>query len=391
MDRKVTANTSDSVAMIERLVGFDTVSSRSNLPLISFAEAYLRDLGVPTSLTYDCNHGKANLSASIGPVDRPGIVLSGHSDVVPAEGQAWSGDPFTLRRQGERLIGRGTSDMKSFVAIMLAKVPAMLARPLAAPIHLAISYDEEVGCLGAPMLIDDLLTRVARPEGAIIGEPSGMEVIRGHKGKIVCHVTVTGLDAHSGVPHLGVNAVEAAGEIIAFLNRLQARLKGEAPAGSAFEPPYTSLQCCMVAGGTAVNLVPARCDLDFDIRFLPGVDPAALVAEARAYAETVLLPAMRRHHPAADIVFTPLPGCFPLLVEEASPIVRLAQDLSGAKGAHLVGFGTEAGDFQRAGIAAAVCGPGMIDQAHQPDEWIGLDQVARCEQFIDRLIARQAA
>lgn len=376
-----------SLDMIEKFISFDTTSRNSNLPLIHFVRDYLGQLGVDSVLTYDSERRKANLFATLGPRDQPGIILSGHTDIVPVDDQEWTSDPFKLARRDGKVFGRGVCDMKGFLAIATAFSPEFLKRGLKTPLHLAMSFDEEVGCLGVPLLIEDVVRRGPLPLACIVGEPSEMKVIRAHKGKIGGHVQVTGLPAHSGIAHRGVNAVEAAGEAIAFFKRIQRRLRDEGPYNSDFEAPaYTTIQCCMVNGGTAVNIVAGHCTFDFDIRFLPGEDPEAYVDECKAFVARHVEPEMRAVSPEAGFVWEKVPGAAALNTASDAEITKLAQKLSGSNDSTCVGFGTEAGHFQEAGIPTIICGPGSIDQAHKADEFITLDQVARCERFLWRLL-----
>jgi len=376
-----------SLDMIEKFIGFDTTSRNSNLPLIHFVRDHLARLGVDSVLTYDGDKRKANLFATLGPRDRPGIVLSGHTDIVPVDDQDWRSDPFRLARRDGKLFGRGVCDMKGFLAIATAFAPQALKRGLKTPLHLAMSFDEEVGCLGVPLLIDDVVARGSLPLACIVGEPSEMKVIRAHKGKIGGHVRVTGLPAHSGVAHQGVNAVEAAAEAIAFFKRLQRRLRDEGPHNPDFEAPaYTTIQCCRVEGGTAVNIVAGHCTFDFDIRFLPGENPEDYVNACKDFVARQVEPEMKAVSPEAGFDWEKVPGAAALNNAPDAGITKLAQKLSGSDGSTCVGFGTEAGHFQEAGIATIICGPGSIDQAHKADEFITLDQVARCERFLWRLL-----
>ena len=378
-----------SISMIERFIGFDTISRNSNLPLIHFVRDYLKNLGIPSVLTHDKTGEKANLFATIGPTDKPGIVLSGHTDVVPCEDQTWASDPFTLKKLDDRVVGRGVCDMKGFLAIVTAFVPIFASRELHTPIHLAMSFDEEVGCLGVPLLLEDLKQRGIAPKACIVGEPSEMGPIRAHKGKIGGHITVTGLPAHSGIAHLGVNAVEAAGEAIAKLKQIQRRLRDGGPHNDAFEAPtYTTIQTCMVQGGTAVNIVAAQCTFDFDIRYLPGEDPMDYVNECRSFVETHVEPEMKAVDPNTGFEWEFVPGCAALNTAEDDEVMELAKALSVQNGSSCVGFGTEAGHFQDAGIPTFICGPGCIDQAHKADEFLTHDQIAKCEKFLWKLFDR---
>ena len=380
-----------SLAMISRFIAFDTTSHKSNLPLIHFVRDELAQQGVPSILTFDDTGTKANLFATLGPADQPGFILSGHTDTVPVEDQSWSTDPFKLVRRGERLFGRGTCDMKSFSAVSLALVPEFLARGLKTPIHLALSYDEEIGCIGVRRLIADLATRNLRPLGCIVGEPTAMGIVCAHKGRRTTRVRVRGLEAHSGVPHLGVNAIEAAAEVIAFFKRVGRRLREEGPHDKAFDTPnHATIQTSTIEGGTASNIVAGHCEFDVDIRYLPGQDPSLLLDEGKVFVERDLLPEMRSVSSQAGFVWETGADFTSFSNDEDSQIIELAKKLTGAQRNLKVGFGTEAGLFQEARIPTVVCGPGDIAQAHKPDEFIELAQVKRCENFFRRLMDRMA-
>ena len=379
-----------SVEMIERLIAFDTTSRESNLALIDFVRDYLDGLGIASELVFDADRRKANLFATIGPPDRGGIMLSGHSDVVPVDGQDWAGDPFRVADRDGRLYGRGTADMKSFIAIMLALVPEFQAAKAQTPVHLALTYDEEVGCLGVRPLIARLAGRTVKPRLCIIGEPTLMQPVVAHKGKRSVRCLVRGHESHSALAHAGVNAIEAAAEIIARIRHLARQKREDGPFDPGFTPPYTTIQTGTVAGGTALNIVPRECRFDFEIRYLPQDDPDALTAELRRVAAT-LLPEMHRVSTATGFEFDEYNAIPALAAPEDSEVVRLAQALTGANSVGKVSFGTEGGLYQQAGIPTVVCGPGSIEQAHRPNEFIALEQVRQCETFLRRLIARIAA
>lgn len=376
-----------SLPLIETLIGFDTTSRDSNLALIYWVRDYLVGYGVDSRLTFDESGRKANLFATIGPAGDGGIVLSGHTDVVPVDGQPWTSDPFRLTRRDGRLYGRGTCDMKSFLAIALASVPQLLAAGLKRPIHLALSYDEEVGCLGVPRLIADLLATGLRPAACIVGEPTEMQVITGHKGKLSMRCHVRGLEGHSSLPHLAVNAVEYAAELVVYLRHQMAAAQTNGPFDGRFNPPYTTIHTGVIAGGTALNIVPLDCSFDFEFRTLPGADKYALLDAVRGHAETVLLPQMRAVHPGAEIRFDEIAAFPELDTPEDADVVTLAKQVALANGTGKAPYGTEAGLFQAIGIPTVVCGPGSIEQAHKPDEFIAIDQIEKCEAMIDRLIA----
>jgi acetylornithine deacetylase len=380
-----------SVEMVRRLVGFDTTSRGSNLALIDFVRGYLEGYGVASELVFDETGNKANLYARLGPAGIGGIMLSGHTDVVPVDGQDWHSDPFTVLAKGDRLFGRGTADMKSFVAVVLAWLPQLAARPLRIPIHLAFSYDEEVGCRGARRLIAAIADRPDRPRLCIVGEPTLMQPVTGHKGKRSFRCRVRGFECHSALAHLGVNAIEAAAEMVALLRAMARRRRDAGPFDPEYAPPYTTIQTGVIHGGTALNIVPKDCSFDFELRLLPGEDPDAGIGELRNFAENRLLPEMRAVRPEAAIEFEELSAFPGLDTAGDAEITRLVASLTGANGTAKVSFGTEGGLFQQAGIPTVICGPGSIEQAHKPDEFIDLDQIAQCERFVGRLIEWVAA
>jgi acetylornithine deacetylase len=370
--------------LLARLVQFDTTSHRTNMPLVHFVEDYLAQHGVASQLVVGEDGVKASLYATIGPPGTPGVALSGHTDVVPVEGQTWSSDPFALRERGGRLFGRGTADMKGFLACVLAAVPGYLGRQLAVPIHLAFSYDEEVGCLGVRPLIAELGRRFVKPRVVIVGEPTSMSVVDAHKGPVRWHVEVSGRAAHSSMAPLGVNAITVAGKLLGELSRIEQELM-RAPRDERFDPPYATLQVTRIAGGTATNIVPVSCRLDFDVRALPGVDIAAIDRRLRTFAADECLPAMRRIAPESGIDIAIANEVPPFASGTASEAVELALYLAGQNETHAVSYATEAGLFQAAGSPAVVIGPGDIAQAHTADEWIATEQIDKCMVFLERL------
>ena len=372
---------------IEALVSFDTTSARSNLELIEFIEAYLTSLGVPCWRTVDAGRAKANLFATVGPALAGGVVLSGHSDVVPVEGQEWSSDPFTIRESDGRLYGRGTADMKSFIAVALALVPEFLRRNLKRPVHLAVSYDEEVGCLGVPSLIDRLSRDPRRPALVIVGEPTSMRVVNAHKGVCAFETRIHGLPAHSSQPQRAANAIVAAGRIVSFLADQALTKKTQGPTDERFEPPYTSFNISKIDGGTALNIVAQDCRVVWEFRPLPEDDPEMLLGELDAFVRDEVLPELRVGSPEASIRTVPLARVPALLPEPEGAAEALARGLTGQNDSAAVSFGTEGGLFQAAGFSVVVCGPGSIDQAHQPDEFVALEQVSACEEFLRSLAA----
>lgn len=377
-----------SVDMIRTLIGFSTVSRESNLALIDFVREYLKPYDADVRLTFDDAGRKANLFATLGPRRDAGIVLSGHTDVVPVEGQQWATDPFTLMEKSGRLYGRGTSDMKSFIAVVLALLPEFVQRGLQSPIHLAFSYDEEVGCLGVGRLIDDLALAGIRPQSCIVGEPTMMRPVIAHKGKKSYRATVRGLASHSAYAPKSVNAVEAAAEAVAFLKHMARRHRDKGPYDRSFDVAHTTVHTGVLRGGTALNIVPHECMFDFEFRHLPGDDPEALLAELKTYISNTLEPEMRAVCADTGFSIQQISEIPSLNTSAETEIVALAQALSGNSEIGKVSYGTEGSQFQRAGISTVVCGPGSIEQAHKPDEFITLEQVAQCEQFLRGLMTR---
>jgi len=370
--------------LLSRLVGFDTTSHKSNLSLVRFVEDYLAQHGIASQLVPSADGAKASLYATIGPAAVPGVALSGHTDVVPVEGQSWTSDPFVLTERDGRLYGRGSADMKGFLACVLAAVPDLLRRQLAVPIHIAFSYDEEVGCIGVRPLIAELGRRFVRPRLVIVGEPTSMGVVDSHKGPVRWHIDIKGRAAHSSMAPLGVNAISVAGKLIAELARIEDELKA-APRDDRFDPPYATLQITRIDGGTATNIVPVSCQLDLDVRALPGVDVAAIDRRLHAFAHDACLPEMRRVAPEAGIDIAITNEVPPFAAGDASEAVALALHLAGQNETHAVSYATEAGLFQAAGSPAVVIGPGDIAQAHAADEWIAKDQLEKCMGFLARL------
>lgn len=374
-----------SLDMIRTLIGFDTVSRNSNMELIDYVRDYLSRHGVDSHLVASPDGKKANLFATVGPMVEGGVVLSGHTDVVPVDGQPWSTDPFVLTEKDGRLYGRGTCDMKSFIAIGLAMVPQMLQAGLKRPIHFALSYDEEVGCLGAPAMIARMTDELPRPSAVVIGEPSDMKPIMAHKGLAVARTTVIGHEAHSSQVQRGVSAVMTAARLINFLEDMMAQNKANADPASPFVPPYSTLHVGTVHGGTAVNIISRECSFTWDTRVLPGEDLRAYLDRFQAYCDS-LLPAMHAIAPGTSITTEVLADAPPLSSAGDDTAQQLAMRLSGCKHCSVVPFATEGGQFQERGHSVVVCGPGSIDQAHKPDEFIAISQVEACEGFIDRLI-----
>ncbi|MCR8923156.1 acetylornithine deacetylase [Dasania sp. GY-MA-18] len=377
-----------SIELIEKLIQFDTTSYKSNLELIEFVRDYLLSFGVESQLVYNPEQSKANLYATIGPQDKPGVMLSGHTDVVPVTGQNWHTDPFTVVEKDGLLYGRGTADMKSFIAIALAFVPEMQRANLTTPIHLAFSFDEEIGCVGVRHLLTMMEDMPLRPAMCIVGEPTSMQVVNAHKGKLAHRVTVNGLEAHSSLPHIGVNAVDYAAELVVFIRRLAQDLAEQGPFEEGFEVTYTTLHTGKIAGGTALNIVPKQCTFDFEIRNIPGQDPQPLFERIQQFAITELEPQMKKLDASCGFEFEQLSGYPGMFTPADAEVVNFVQSLSDVQGLKKITFGTEGGLFtQRLGIPTVVCGPGNIEQAHKPNEFIAVDQVAAMNAFMRRLIA----
>ena len=377
----------EPLEMIERLISFDTTSRESNLALIHFVRDYLASHGVDSTLIHDESGNKANLYATVGPRDVPGIALSGHTDVVPVDGQPWDTDPFGLVEKDGRLYGRGTSDMKSFSAIALALVPEFCARPLKTPIHFALSFDEEVGCLGAPLMINQLGAALGvKPHIVIVGEPTDMAVVNAHKGVYAFTTRVRGLEAHSSATHRGVNAVQYAAILVHFLTEVADEMAARAEPESGFDPPYTTVHVGTIKGGTAHNIVPLDCAFNWEYRLMPGADPDEIRTRFERFAEETVLPRMHAVDPGTSIA-TELRSIVPGLVpEDGSPAEAIVMALARTNHTEVVAYGTEAGLFQEIGVPTVICGPGSIRQAHQPNEYIELSQVRACEAFMRRLL-----
>lgn len=377
----------DALRILGDLVAFPTVSQHSNLELIAYVNQKLDQLGARTHLTLDAGGTKANLFATIGPAETDGgVILSGHTDVVPVEGQEWSSDPFAATERDGRIYGRGTADMKGFIACAMALAPRFTEARLRRPLHLAFTYDEEVGCLGAQVMLEDLALSGRKPSACIVGEPTGLRIIEGHKGCCEYVTSFTGLEGHASQPDRGVNAVEYAVRYVARLLELGEALKPRAPDGSRFDPPWSTIQVGRMAGGVARNIIAGGCVVDWELRPVNAGDLAFAKGEITAFVESELLPRMRAVSPDATIVtevIGEIAGLEPMTPSEAEALVRT---LTGDRGpASCVSFGTEAGLFQQQGISTVICGPGSIEQAHKPDEFIEIAQLDACLEMIGRL------
>lgn len=371
--------------MLEQLVAFNTTSRESNLALIEFVGRYLTGLGVDYELIHNAEGSKANLYARLGPPGHGGVMLSGHSDVVPVDGQNWSVPPFALTERDGKLYGRGTADMKGFIACILAAIPHFLAQPLAQPLHLAISYDEEVGCLGVRTLLDALSHRADKPAICLIGEPTELQPVLGHKGKLGVRCEVQGAACHSAYAPQGVNAIEYAAKLIHHLTLIGQRLAAPEHHDGRFDPPFTTVQTGLIQGGRALNIVPADCAFDFEVRTLPQDDAQQVARELESYAQRELLPAMHAVNRDAAIRFYPISSYPGLYTAAQSAAARLVAHLTGSEKFSTVAFGTEGGLFHQSGIPSVICGPGSMAQGHKPDEFITVEQLNACDALLRRL------
>lgn len=375
----------NSRELLAKLVGFDTTSRESNLHLIEFVRDYLAGFGVHCELIFNEPRSKANLFATLGPPQVPGIVLSGHTDVVPVDGQAWSVAPFELSEHDGKLYGRGTADMKGYIACVLAAVPRFLAAPLRMPLHIALSYDEEVGCLGVRSLLAELERRPHKPLLCIIGEPTELKPVLGHKGKLAMRCDVHGAACHSAYAPQGVNAIEYAAELIGELGRIGARLRRPELHDPRFDPPYSTVQTGLISGGKALNIVPADCRFDFEVRALPNQDPRQVAEQLRHFAQQQLVPRMQAVDGASGIGFSELSAYPGLATDADSQAARWIAQFCGSSEFGTVAFGTEGGLFDAVGIPTVICGPGSMDQGHKPDEFVSLAQLAGCDAMLERL------
>lgn len=381
----------DSLELLARLLAHDSVSRNPNRALIDDVAGLLRGAGLEPVVLPDASGGKANLFVTVGPADRGGVLLSGHTDVVPVEGQAWTVPPFQLTRRDGRLYGRGAADMKGFVACALAAVLRAAGRELRTPLHLALSYDEELGCLGVPSLIEMLARAPRRPLLCVVGEPTGMQVATGHKGKVALRATCRGREAHSALAPQGLNAIHLAADLLGRLRGLQARLEREGPRDADYDVPYTTVHAGRIEGGVALNIVPNLCLLDFEIRNVVEDDLAALVAGLAEEAAAISR-AAQAQAPEAGIGIEELFSYPGLGTPTDAEAVRFVQSLTGANGTIKVAFGTEGGLFsERLGVPTVICGPGSMAQGHRPDEYVTEAQMARCDAMLATLLDRLEA
>lgn len=375
---------------IARLVRHDTTSRNSNLNLIEDVEGFLQEHGISSTRVSNEDGTKANLYFTVGPNVEGGVVLSGHTDVVPVDGQPWDTDPWQVIEKDDKLYGRGTADMKSFSAIGLSCVPEMLAANLKRPIHFALSYDEEVGLLGAPAMIQQIKDLIPTPAAVIVGEPSDMQVVEGHKGVAVFRTEITGQEAHSSQPHLGTSAIMAAGRLVNAVHEMVERRRAAADPASPFEPPYSTISVGVIEGGTAANILARNCGFTWDARVVPGDSTKQVLAEFNAAAEQILAE-MQAIAPECTITTETLADGPPLRPQPDNAAAELAHKLTGANGRFSVSYAAEAGQFQEAGFPTVICGPGSIDQAHQANEFLKVSQVAECARFMRNLIRHQSS
>ena len=379
----------DSRSMIERLIAFQTVSRDSNLGLIEWVRDYLRTMGAKTRLTHDATGKKANLFATLGESNKPGLILSGHSDVVPVDGQSWDTDPFVATERDGKLFARGSADMKGFIGVVLAQAPRFVAalneNRLDAPLHYALSYDEEVGCLGVRSLIRDLEENSIRPAGCVVGEPTSMQPIVAHKGTHRFRCAVHGREAHSSYVTHGVNAIEYAARLVVYIRQIADRLAQIETRDYGFTVPYSTLSTGLIQGGIAANVIPKECIFQFDMRTLPNASADALYQEIRAYAQS-LAREMQQTDANSGIDLKWMSQTAGLAASETDAIVQWAMQLSNNHRVGKVSYGTEAGLFQKMGVPSVICGPGDIAQAHTPNEFVTLEQLAQCEAFVNRII-----
>ena len=375
-----------AIAILRELIAFDTTSRESNLAIIEHIRSYLENLGIDSRITHDETNTKANLWATIGPTTTGGVVLSGHLDVVPVDGQQWSQQPFDMWQADGKLFGRGVVDMKGFIAVCLAMTPQLLKQQLKVPVHFAFTYDEEVGCIGVHGLLQDVVENLPLPRAVIVGEPTSMQIIGGHKGSRSYQTTVKGVPAHSSDPRLGVNSIMAAARLVSFLESLQKELADNHNPNCQFDPPWSTIDLGIINGGTANNIIPEFTTVQWGFRLLPEDDADALEKRVTDYIDDELIPDLKTQSSNADVITENSNEVAPLIPDDKSPAEQLIRHLTGLNASGVVSFGTEAGAFQRSGVPAVVFGPGSINQAHQPDEFIEIDQIGECIDFMYKLL-----
>ena len=377
----------NSIEILKKLASFDTTSFKSNLGLIKFIENYLNEFNIKSELIYDETKNKANLFATIGPNSQGGIVLSGHTDVVPIRKQNWTSDPFVITERDNKLFGRGSSDMKGFISLVLSRVSTMVEKKLKKPIHLAFSYDEEIGCVGVHGLLDLIKKKSIKPEFCIVGEPTNMEVVIGHKGKHAYEVKVDGFSCHSGQAPYGVNAINYASKLITYIEELNKEKSIKGPFDNEYEIPYSTLHTGLINGGTILNIVPNLCQFEFEIRHLAEDDPLKIIQRIHQYTEELLIKEMHKISLKTNISINEKLNYPGLDISESIEPVKQVKEILNNSNHKKVIFGTEGGLFKKElNIPTIVCGPGSIDQAHKPDEYISIQQIEKGGIFIDKLI-----
>jgi acetylornithine deacetylase len=378
-------NQQSTIDLLGKLIAFDTTSRNSNMELIDFTRDYLAEYGITASLVKNADGSKANLFATIGPNMPGGVVLSGHTDVVPVDGQNWATEPFTMTEQGGKLYGRGTADMKGFIACALAAVPMFASADLKKPVHLAFSYDEEVGCLGIQAMLPDLKKHIAPPRLVVVGEPTMMKVANAHKGQHVSKTCIVGKEAHSSRPQDGVNAVEIAAELIGFIGKMRDAAREIGVRDDQFDPPYTSFNMGPITGGSAFNIIPNGCEFDWEFRSVPGDDPAKILGRYQQHLDQEVNPRLKALDPACKVTNSVWAYLPPLIAEPGCDAETLALALASKNDSVVLAFGTEGGHFQSIDFPAVVCGPGDIGNAHKPDEFVEISQLDACDKFMKRL------
>ncbi|WP_028357425.1 acetylornithine deacetylase [Brackiella oedipodis] len=376
---------------LKKLVGFDTTSRNSNLALIAEVQNYLDSFGIKHWLSKNPEGNKANLFATLPAHDghtEGGVILSGHTDVVPVDNQDWHSDPFVLTEKDGLLYGRGTCDMKGYLATALSLVPEFLAHKRHKPLHFAFSYDEEVGCMGAPVMLKELQNRQLHFDGCVVGEPSSMKVVVAHKGINLYRCDVHGHAAHSSLTPHGCNAIEYAARLICFIRQMADQFKAKGPFDKFFDVPFTSMTTNLIDGGIASNIIPEACSFQYEFRNLPVAPVSEIQSKIEQFIDNELLPDMRQEYPEAQIVLEKLGGAPFLDAAEKAAITQLARGLLNDKDTTKVAYGTEAGQFQEIGVPTIVCGPGSIQQAHKPDEFVSIEQLQLCDDFLRRLSQR---
>lgn len=374
-----------AISILQELIAFDTTSRESNLAIVEHIQSYLDNLGIESRLTHNEERSKANLWATIGPEIAGGVVLSGHLDVVPVDGQEWSAEPFNMWQADGKLFGRGVVDMKGYIAVCLALAPLFLRKNLKRPIHFAFTYDEEVGCIGVHKLLQDVVAHLPLPDAVIVGEPTSMKIIGGHKGSRSYRTVFKGVPAHSSDPRLGVNSIMAAARLVGYLESMQQELMDNARSDITFDPPCSTIDLGIIKGGTANNIIPEYTTVEWGFRLLPQDNADQLQQQVFDFIEQKIVEDLKRQSPLAEASTEVTNTVFPLLPDDQSPAEQLIRHLTGLNQSSMVSFGTEAGAFQQANIPAVVFGPGSITQAHQPDEFIEIDQLGECINFMFKL------